>query len=83
MSWCPVKDFWKWKKEVTNDDSGRQSLAKNLIFFGFIFATLMCIKLVTMGGFSEGYFTAYLAIASGHSGLSKWLDTKKPTPVQS
>jgi hypothetical protein len=76
MAWCPINDLKTYIKTLTQDDSGRQSLSKTILFWSFITSSLFCWKLVVMGGFTEAYFAIYLTIASGHTLTSKFLDKK-------
>ncbi len=76
MNFCPIDTYRKWTRELLCDDSGRPSLSKTILFYGFLAATGMCIKLIVLGGFSVEYFTAYLFFATGHAGVSKYLDVK-------
>lgn len=75
--WCFFGRIMDWKTELTTDESGRESLAKNTLFFGFIASTLFCAKLIIMGGFDSTFFGLYLAAFVTHSSINKWIDNKK------
>jgi len=62
--------------ELITDDSGRISLAKNILLFGMLSATAFCWKLIIFNTFNEYYFGLYLAAITGHANWSKILDKK-------
>lgn len=71
-----IKTLFNYIKELTTDDSGRPSLVKNILFWGFISSTAIMWKLTVMGGMSVEYFGAYLMLVCTQHLSNKYLDNK-------
>ena len=63
-------------KTLLRDDSGKPSLAKHILLFGFWFVMIYMFKLAVLHEVTIDYFIAFIGFISGHNLLSKLVDTK-------
>ena len=74
-----VTPLIQYYKDLITDDTGRPSLGKSTLFWGFIFSSVFMWKLLLTGGFNENYFLIYMALVSGQHLTSKYIDNKGKT----
>jgi hypothetical protein len=61
-------------RQLITDDSGRLSLAKTMLAFGWLFVSAFIWKLIMTRTMTEAYLVIYIALISGQHLTSKWLD---------
>jgi hypothetical protein len=63
-------------RELLTDDSSRLSLAKCMLYFGWLFLTCFIWKLILTHTLTIEYFVVYAGFVSGHHLVSKFIDNK-------
>jgi hypothetical protein len=61
---------------LLKDDSGRYSLNKSMLFFGWLFVSAFIWKLIVTKQLTESFLVIYCAFISGQHLTSKFLDLK-------
>lgn len=66
--------------EFFEDDVGRLSMSRLLMFASCIVTSFIVMKLTIIGGMNEGYFSMYLGAYAGVYLTGKAIDAKKGGP---
>ena len=64
--------------DLVSDGSGKLSLSKSILATAAVIASVIMVKEAWMGHLSDALFLEYLAFASGHASMSKFLDGRRP-----
>lgn len=72
-NFCPLETY----RALTSDESGKPSLSKTTVFWGFISMSIWMHKLVVQDQMSPEYFMIYGALFVAHNFGSKYLDAWK------
>jgi hypothetical protein len=65
-------------RELITDDSGRLSLSKTMLGFGWLFVSAFVWNLIVTRQMTPEYLVIYIALISGQHLTSKWLDSRQP-----
>jgi hypothetical protein len=70
------KTIGSWHREILSDDKGKLNLARVMLYYGWLFLTAFVWKLIITHTLTIDYFVVYAGFVSGHSLVSKYIDTK-------
>ncbi len=74
-----LTDLKNYVLSLTIDDSGRPSLSKTMLFYGWLFMTGFMFKMIASKTITIEFFIVYCAFISGQHLTSKFIDSKTDT----